>query len=124
MVRQAEGGVIINFGDWAWERPYPNHAAYFALKGAIPGLTRSLARELAERNPKIRVNCILPGPVLLPPNSDEVEQQQLLQSTLVQQVNRPDAIVRAVRYFIAEDFVTGVCLPVDGGRTIFAGEDR
>lgn len=70
------------------------------------------------------MNCILPGPVLLPPNSDEVEQQQLLQSTLVQQVNRPDAIVRAVRYFIAEDFVTGVCLPVDGGRTIFAGEDR
>jgi pteridine reductase len=60
----------------------------------------------------------------LPPDSDEAEQQQLLDATLVQQVNRPDSIVRAVRYFIDEDFVTGVCLPVDGGRTIFAGEER
>lgn len=124
MVRQVEGGVIINFGDWAWERPYPNHAAYFAVKGAIPGLTRSLARELAERNPRVRVHCVLPGPVLLPPDTEEVERQQLLESTLVQQVNRPDSIVRAVRYLIADDFVTGVCLPVDGGRTIYAGEDR
>lgn len=124
MVRQAEGGSIVNFGDWAWERPYPNHAAYFALKGGIPSLTRSLARELAERHPKVRVNCILPGPVLLPPNAGEVERQQLLASTLVQQVDRPDSIVRAVRYLISDEFVTGVCLPVDGGRTIYAGEVR
>lgn len=124
MVRQPEGGSIVNFGDWAWERPYPDHAAYFALKGGIPSLTRSLARELAERNPKVRVNCILPGPVLLPPNADEVERQQLLASTLVHQVDRPDSIVRAVRYLISDEFVTGVCLPVDGGRTIYAGEVR
>lgn len=124
MVQQVEGGAIVNFGDWAWERPYPNHAAYFAVKGAIPSLTRSLARELAERNPRVRVNCVLPGPVLLPPDTSDIERQQLMDSTLVQQVNRPDSIVRAVRYLIADSFVTGVCLPVDGGRTIYAGEDR
>jgi len=84
-----------------------------------------LARELAERNPRVRVNCVLPGPVLLPPQADAEEQAVLLRSTLVQQVDRPDSIVRAVRYLVSDDFITGVCLPVDGGRTIYAaGEDR
>ena len=40
MVKQPEGGCIVNFGDWALERPYLNCAAYFASKGAIPALTR------------------------------------------------------------------------------------
>src|SRR5579875_2305499 len=43
MVRQPEGGCIITFGDWAVVRPYLDHAAYFASKGAIPTLTRCLA---------------------------------------------------------------------------------
>ena len=84
-----------------------------------------MARELAERNPKVRVNCIQPGPVLLPPDADASERQTLTESTLVRQVDRPDSIVQAVRYLIGDDFITGVCLPVDGGRSIFAqGEDR
>jgi pteridine reductase len=125
MVSQSSGGAIVNFGDWGWERPYPNHSAYFAVKGAIPGLTRTMARELAQRNPKVRVNCILPGPVLLPPDADPEQRETLLASTLVRQVDRPDAIVNAVRYLVDNDFVTGVCLPVDGGRTIYAAhEDR
>jgi pteridine reductase len=66
MVRQPEGGCIVTLGDWAVARPYANYAAYFPSKGAIPTLTRSLAVELGIRNPAVRVNCILPGPVLLP----------------------------------------------------------
>ena len=61
MVRQAEGGCIVNLGDWAVARPYLNYAAYFPSKGAIPTLTRCLAVELGSRNPSVRVNCILPG---------------------------------------------------------------
>ena len=47
-------------------RPYLNYAAYFPSKGAVTVLTRSLAVELGTRNPNVRVNCILPGPVMLP----------------------------------------------------------
>src|SRR5262249_32837429 len=61
MAMQAEGGVIVNFGDWAEARPYLDYAAYFPSKGAVSIMTRSLAVELASRNPKVRVNCILPG---------------------------------------------------------------
>jgi pteridine reductase len=65
MVAQPEGGSIVNIGDWAIARPYLNYAAYFPSKGAIPTLTRTFAVELGTRNPRVRVNAILPGPVLL-----------------------------------------------------------
>src|SRR5713226_657072 len=78
MVRQSEGGCIINIGDWAVARPYLNYAAYFPSKGAIPTLTRCLAVELGSRNPKVRVNCILPGPVMLPPDLPEAERKTSL----------------------------------------------
>ena len=120
MVRQPDGGCIINLGDWAEARPYLNYAAYFPSKGAVTALTRSLAVELASRNPRVRVNCILPGPVLLPPDMPEAERRQSIRATLVQHEGRPENIAQAVLFLIDNDFVTGVALPVDGGRTIFA----
>ncbi|MCI0682432.1 MAG: SDR family oxidoreductase [Gemmataceae bacterium] len=120
MVKQKEGGCIITIGDWATRRPYLNYAAYFPSKGAIPTVTRTLAVELGTRNPAVRVNCILPGPVLLPPDLPEAEKQQAIQATLVKREGRPEHIAQAVLFFVDNDFVTGVCLPVDGGRTIFS----
>ncbi len=121
MAGQPEGGAIITIGDWATERPYANYAAYFPSKGAIPTLTRSLAVELALRNPAVRVNCILPGPVLLPPELAEAERRQAIASTLVKREGRPEHVAHAVLFLVENDFVTGVCLPVDGGRTIAGG---
>jgi pteridine reductase len=121
MARQPEGGVIVTIGDWAIKRPYLNHSSYFVSKGAIPTLTRSLAVELAHRNPKVRVNCIHPGPVMAPPGLTEQELQARIDATLVKDADDPETMVRTVLYFIENSFVTGVCLPVDGGRTIYAG---
>jgi pteridine reductase len=120
MVKQPEGGNVILLGDWAIERPYLNYAAYFPSKGAIPTLTRTLAVELGTRNPNVRVNCILPGPVLLPPDLPEDERRQAINATLVKREGRPENVAQAVLFFLDNDFVTGVCLPVDGGRTIYA----
>jgi len=123
MIRQPEGGCIINIGDWAVARPYLNYAAYFPSKGAIPTLTRCLAVELGTRNPRIRVNCVLPGPVMLPPDLPEAERKQAIEATLVKREGRPENIAQAVLSLIDNDFVTGVCLPVDGGRTIYGGPE-
>jgi pteridine reductase len=120
MARQPEGGCIVTVGDWAVARPYVNYAAYFPSKGAIPTLTRCLAVELGARNPAVRVNCVLPGPVLLPPELPEAERRQAIDATLVKREGRPQNIAQAVLFFLDNDFATGVCLPVDGGRTIFA----
>lgn len=122
MVKQPEGGCIVNLGDWAVARPYLNYAAYFPSKGAITALTRSLAVELGTRNPRVRVNCILPGPVLLPPDLPPDEKRQAINATLVKREGSPRNIAQAVLFFIDNDFVTGVCLPVDGGRTVYAPE--
>jgi pteridine reductase len=122
MVGQPEGGVIVNLGDWAEVRPYLDYAAYFPSKGGVTALTRSMAVELAHRNPRVRVNCILPGPVMLPPNLPEAEKRQAINATLVKREGSPENIAQAVLAFVDNDFVTGACLPVDGGRTIFAPE--
>jgi pteridine reductase len=121
MAGQAEGGCIVTLGDWACARPYQHYAAYFASKGAIPSLTRCLAVELGTRNPKVRVNAILPGPVLLPEELEPAERAEAIWGTLVQREGSPGNIAQAVLYLVENDFVTGTCLTVDGGRTIYAG---
>jgi pteridine reductase len=118
MARQPEGGVIITIGDWAIERPYSDYAAYFPSKGAIPTMTRMFAVELAARNPNVRVNCLLPGPVMLPDDLSPQERERAIAGTIVQRAGSPEHIAQAVLHLIDNDFLTGVCLPVDGGRTI------
>jgi pteridine reductase len=122
MVKQPEGGLIVNLGDWAEARPYLNYAAYFPSKGAISVMTRTFAVELASRNPRVRVNCILPGPVMLPPDLPKQEMEHAIAGTLVKREGSPTNIAQAVLSFIENDFITGVCLPVDGGRTVYAPE--
>ncbi|MBM4002403.1 MAG: SDR family oxidoreductase [Planctomycetes bacterium] len=122
MVRQSQGGCIITLGDWADARPYLNYAAYFPSKGAIPTLTRCLAVELGTRNPRVRVNCIQPGPVMLPPDLPANERQQAIDATLVKREGSPTNVALAVLHFIDNNFVTGVCMPVDGGRTVYSSD--
>ena len=121
MVQQPEGGAIVTLGDWAIARPYPNYAAYFSSKGAIPAITRTFAVELARRNPAVRVNCILPGPVMLPENLSQHEVNGAVAGTLLKRPGRPENVAHAVVFLVENDYVTGVCLPVDGGRTIAGG---
>lgn len=122
MVTQPEGGLIVNVGDWAEVRPYTGYAAYFPSKGAVTAITRCLAVELGTRNPNVRVNCVLPGPVMLPPDLPEEEKRGAINATLVKREGSPLHVAQAVLSFLDNDFVTGVCLPVDGGRTVYAPE--
>ena len=118
MAAQPSGGAIVNLGDWAIARPYLNYAAYFPSKGAIPTLTRMFAVELAHRNPRVRVNAVLPGPAMLPDHLPEAERAAAIAGTLLKRAGSPEHVADAVRFLLENEFVTGVCLPVDGGRTI------
>lgn len=121
MASQETGGAIVTIGDWATVRPYPNYAAYFASKGTIPTITRTMAVELARRNRAVRVNGILPGPVMLPDDLSQQEVEGAVAGTLLKRPGRPENVAQAVLFLVENDYVTGVCIPVDGGRTI-AGE--
>lgn len=120
MADQEAGGSIITVGDWAITRPYLDYAAYHTSKGSIPTLTKVLAVELARRNPKVRVNCVEPGPVMLPPDLPEEDREEAIGATLVRREGSPEHVAQAVVALVENSFITGVCLPVDGGRSIWA----
>jgi pteridine reductase len=122
MVKQPTGGAIINFGDWATCRPYLDHADYFPSKGAVEAMTRSLAVELAQRNPRVRVNCIQPGPVLLSESVDEETRAAIANSVLLKRIGTAEEVAHAVEFLCENQFVTGITLPVDGGKSIFAND--
>ncbi len=121
MVSQVSGGAIVNIGDWAVERPYSGFAAYFLSKGCIETLTRTMAVELAERNPNIRVNAVMPGPVLLADGIAAQSRQRIVDDCLLKREGTPRDVSEAVYYLATSPFVTGACLRVDGGRSVFAG---
>ena len=118
MVGQDSGGAIINIGDWATIRPYLNYSAYFSAKGSVASITRSMAVELSSRNNRIRVNAVLPGPVMVPQSIVGDERQRIVDGTLLKREGSPDHVAHAVQFLVENDFVTGVAIPVDGGRTL------
>ena len=115
MARQESGGAIVNIGDWAVARPYRNYSAYFVSKATIPTMTRLFAVELA---PRVRVNAVMPGPVMLPEIFSEEDRRRSIQGTLLRRPGRPENVAQAVVSLLENDFINGVCLPVDGGRSI------
>lgn len=121
MTRQTHGGVLINLGDWAVRRPYADFAAYFTSKGAIECLTQTMAVELAQRNSKVRVSAVLPGPVLLADEVADDRAHEIAQQCLLRRAGSPHDIAEAVHFLALSPFITGVALPVDGGRSVSAG---
>jgi pteridine reductase len=115
MMQQETGGAMVNIGDWAIARPYRDHGAYFVSKAAVPTMTRMFAVELA---PHVRVNAVLPGPVMMPGDITETDRQRAVAGTLLGRAGRAENVSGAVAFLLENDFITGVCLPVDGGRTI------
>jgi len=97
------------------QRPYKNYLPYLVAKGGIITMTRAFAVELA---PHVRVNAIAPGPIEPPGYLSAEEREESAVRTLVGRWGGPAEIARAIAFLIESDYVNGVVLPVDGGRTI------
>lgn len=119
------GGVIINTASTAGVRPRPGLTWYNGSKGAAITLTKSMAAELACKN--IRVNAI--NPVIgetgmleqFMGSADTPENRAKFVSGIpLGRMSRPSDIANAAVFFAdpASEFVTGVCMEVDGGRCI------
>jgi pteridine reductase len=105
-------GAIVNIVDVAAWQPWPNWSAYATSKAALLHLSRCLALELA---PKTRVNCIAPGTVIFPDDWDANRRAAQLRKIPLAREGSPADVARATRYLCEEDYLTGVCIPVDGG---------
>ena len=122
---KGRGGVMINVGSTAGIRPRPGLTWYNSTKGAVDLLTKSLAAELAPE--RIRVNCIAPvmgATGLLEsfmgvPDTPE-NRARFIATIPLGRMSRPSDIAHAALYLASDEaeFLTGVILPVDGGRTI------
>lgn len=108
-----EGAVIINITDTSVRRPFPGFIPYGASKAALDAVTIGLARALA---PRVRVNAVAPGPVLPPEEYDEAANERAAATTLLQRWGSPEDVAAAVSFLVSSPYLTGVILPVDGGR--------
>ena len=124
-ISQKTGGCIINIVSTAAIRPRPGLTLYNASKGALIPLTKALALEVAEH--KIRVNGICPVAGETPMlkdflgDADPDGAYDIFKSTVpLGRLAEPKDVANACLFLSAEesDFLTGVMLEVDGGRTI------
>jgi len=112
---KGSGGKIVNIADWSGFRPYKDFMAYCATKGGLITLTKSLARDFA---PKVSANAVAPGPVLAPPDMGEEEKASIAKTTALGRWGKPEDVANAVIFLVENDFVNGIVLVVDGGRSI------
>jgi 3-oxoacyl-[acyl-carrier protein] reductase len=124
-MRDRGGGVMINVGSTAGMRPRPGLTWYNASKGAVNLVSKSLAVELAPW--RIRVNALCPvlGVTGMLADFMGVEdtpdnRARFLATIPLGRLSRPEDIAAAALFLASDEaeFITGVELPVDGGRTI------
>jgi 3-oxoacyl-[acyl-carrier protein] reductase len=118
---ERRSGKFIAVTSPAATRGQVNGTAYSAAKAALHGLVKSAARELGPHN--IQVNAILPmaaTPMTAEARDDAARNEAYLRNVPLGRWGQPEEIAEAFCFLAspAADYITGVVLPVDGGRTI------
>jgi NAD(P)-dependent dehydrogenase (short-subunit alcohol dehydrogenase family) len=111
---------VLLFSTVAVAQGFANHASIAMAKGAVEGLTRALAAELA---PKIRVNAIAPSltrtPLAAPMTSNEATAKTIAALHPLQRLGETSDIAPLAALLLspASDWITGQVIGVDGGRS-------
>ncbi len=122
--RKRGGGSILNIASTAGLRPRPGLVWYCSSKGAVITMTKAMAIELAAE--QIRVNALCPvagdTPLLKDFMGEDTPENRakFAASIPLGRLSTPEDIAKAALHFASDDadFLTGVCMEVDGGRCI------
>jgi NAD(P)-dependent dehydrogenase (short-subunit alcohol dehydrogenase family) len=124
-MRSHSGGSIVNVLSRAGLVGIPGMATYGATKGALASFTRTAAIELAPDH--IRVNAVAPGATETPMMRTWIEEHPdpvafehgIVEGLFEERLATADEVASAILFLAgpASGYVTGVCLPVDGGYT-------
>lgn len=120
MVKQGQGGRIVNITSVHEHTPLPDASAYTAAKHALGGLTKSMALELVEHN--ILVNAVAPGAIATPMNDmdDSDAEPGSMPEIPIARPGETREIASLVAWLCDSDasYTTGQSLIVDGGFTL------
>jgi NAD(P)-dependent dehydrogenase (short-subunit alcohol dehydrogenase family) len=111
---------VLLFSTVAMAQGFPSHASIAMAKGAVEGLVKSLAAELA---PKIRVNAIAPSLTDTPLASAMTSSEQMVKAIgdmhALRRIGQPDDMAGLARVLLSEEgsYITGQIIGVDGGRS-------
>ncbi len=125
MVKQGDGGRIINISSVHEDMPMPTNAPYCAAKGGLRMLMRTIAVELAPH--KITVNNIGPGaidtPLDKPTKEDPAKMKKLLAEIPLDRMGQPEEVAELAIYLASDAaaYVTGSTYFIDGGMLRQAG---
>lgn len=124
-VMKIKGGVIVNMASIAASMGLQDRFAYSTTKGAVVGMTLSVAKDYLPFN--IRCNCISPGRVHTPfvdgylqkhyPNNVEEMFEKLSKTQPIGRMGNPEEIAFLILYLCCDEasFITGTDYPIDGG---------
>ncbi|MBB3191122.1 dihydromonapterin reductase [Halomonas cerina] len=104
---------IVHLTDYVARKGSRKHAAYAATKAGLENLTLSFAAMYA---PAIQVNAIAPALIMLGEGDDDAYVAKVKAKAVMDMVPGPGVIYQSLRYLLDNRYVTGITLPVDGGR--------
>lgn len=105
--------AVVNLVDIAAWQPWAEFSAYAVAKAGLLHLTKVLARELA---PAVRVCAVAPGVALFADDAKQHERERVVARIPLGSAGTKEDVARAVRYLLTEPYLTGICIPVDGGQ--------
>lgn len=114
------GGVIVNIADIAGQVPWVRFPHHSVSKAGVVMLTKVLAKSLG---PDVRVNAVVPGPILKPDDMPDTRWERLGVVLPLRRTGDPGNVVQAVLALVENDFVTGAVLNVDGGDALLGSVD-
>lgn len=117
-LKTAEQASVLFFSTVAVQTGFPFHSLVSASKGALEGLTKALAAELA---PKIRVNCIAPSLTNTSLAGNILNSQEKIDANAqrhpLKKIGKPNEIAAAAAFLLTDkaSWITGQILHIDGG---------
>ncbi|HEX2946825.1 MAG TPA: SDR family NAD(P)-dependent oxidoreductase [Clostridia bacterium] len=121
MIKQ-NGGKIVNLSSIHYFRPRLNKFHYDASKAGVAIFTEELALELAKY--KINVNCIAPGAIETPMNSDILASKESIRQVVSRipwgRMGKTEDIAKLALFLVSDDseYITGSIINIDGGRSL------